>query len=153
MKKQRGQSTVEFALLASLLLALILSVIELGRYWGARHGVANAAREGARLMILPYGPGTQFGTQEDVNQAAVRATKQFLNATGLAHEAPQVEITPVWYDAAARTTHQLFGARELTSDDQAGILIRYQFETPLQFLLVGGDGNMTIKQQVLLDHE
>lgn len=144
---------VEFALLVPLLLSLVLAVIEIGRYWGARHGITNAAREGARMMILPYGPGTQFGSQEEVNQAAVRMTKQFLNATGLAHEAPQVEITPLWYEATTRTTHQSFGARELTSDDQAGILISYQFETPLKLLLVGGDGTMTIKQRVLLDHE
>lgn len=148
-----GQSVLEFALLAPLLLSLMLSVIEIGRFWGAKHGVANAAREGARLMLLPSGPGTKYAQQDDVNQAAIKATKQFLNMTGLAHEAPQVEITPIWYDAAARRTQTSFGSRELTRGDQAGVLIAYQFETPLKLLLVGGDGIMTIKQQVLLDHE
>ena len=148
-----GQSVLEFALLTPLLLGLVLSVIEIGRFWGAKHGVANAAREGARLMLLPYGPGTKFASQDEVNQAAIRMTKQFLNVAGLAYEEPLVEITPVWYDPTARRTLTSFGSHELMRGDQAGVLIAYQFETPLKLLLVGGDGIMTIKQQVLLDHE
>jgi TadE-like protein len=148
-----GQSTLEFALLTPLLLGLVLSVIEIGRFWGAKHGIANAAREGARLMLLPYGPGTKFSSQDEVNQAAIVATKRFLNTAGLAYEQPLVEITPIWYDVAANSTQSNFGSRNLTRGDQAGVLIAYQFETPLKLLLVGGDGAMLIKQQVLLDHE
>jgi Flp pilus assembly protein TadG len=148
-----GQSLLEFALLAPLLLGMVFSVIEIGRYWGARQGITNAAREGARVMLLPYGTGAKFGSQGDVNQAALVATRQFLNMAGLADEAPTAEITPIWYDAQARRTQIDFGARELARGDQAGVRITYQFETPLKLLLVGGDGIMTIRQQVLLNHE
>ena len=144
---------MEFALIAPLLLGMVLSVIELGRFWGARQGITNAAREGARVMLLPYGTGAKFGSQDAVNQAAILTTKQFLNTTGLAHEAPAVKIEPVWYDAEARRTQTEFGARELARGDQAGMRITYRFDTPLKLLLGGDNGLMTIRQQVLLDHE
>ena len=144
---------MEFALLAPLLLSLVLSVIELGRFWGAKQGITNAAREGARVMLLPYGVGAKFASQDAVNQAAVLTTKQFLNTTGLAHEAPAVKIEPVWFDAEARRTQTEFGGRELARGDQAGVRITYEFDTPLKLLLGGDNGFMTIRQQVLLDHE
>jgi Flp pilus assembly protein TadG len=153
IRQAAGQSMVEFALLAPLLLSLVLAVIELGRFWGARQGITNAAREGARVMLLPYGTGAKFGSQEAVNQAAILTTKQFLNTTGLAHEEPTVKIEPVWYDAAAKRTQTDFGGRELARGDQAGVRITYEFDTPLKLLLGGDSGFMTIRQQVLLDHE
>jgi Flp pilus assembly protein TadG len=150
---ERGQSMLEFALLAPLLLSLVLAVIELGRFWGARQGITNAAREGARVMLLPYGVGAKFGSQSAVNQAAILTTKQFLNTTGLAHEEPAVKVEPVWYDAQAKRTQTDFGARELERGDQAGMRVTYEFDTPLKLLLGGDSGFMTIRQQVLLNHE
>lgn len=144
---------LEFALLAPLFLSLLLAVIEIGRFWGARQGIANAAREGARVMLLPYGVGAKFGSQVAVNEAAIVTTKQYLNMTGLAHEGATVKIEPVWYDAQAKRTQTDFGGRELARGDQAGVRITYEFDTPLKLLLGGVDGFMTIRQQVLLDHE
>ncbi|NOT60364.1 MAG: pilus assembly protein [Acidobacteria bacterium] len=150
---ERGQSMLEFALLAPLLLSMVLAVIEIGRFWGAKQGITNAAREGARVMLLPYGVGAKFASQDAVNQAAILTTKQFLNTTGLAHEEPAVKIEPVWFDAQGKRTQTDFGSRELARGDQAGMRITYEFDTPLKLLLGGVDGFMTIRQQVLLDHE
>lgn len=46
-KKSRGQSLVEFALILPLLLALIITAIELGRLFYTQIVITNAAREGA----------------------------------------------------------------------------------------------------------
>jgi Flp pilus assembly protein TadG len=54
-KRDSGQNLVEFALVAVLLLALVLGIVEFGRVWMTFQVVTNAAREGARLAALPTG--------------------------------------------------------------------------------------------------
>jgi Flp pilus assembly protein TadG len=51
-KAARGQSTVEFAMLASFLLLLVLGIFDLGRAVVAYIGIAEAAHEGARQLVL-----------------------------------------------------------------------------------------------------
>jgi Flp pilus assembly protein TadG len=52
--RQRGDSIVEFALLAPLLIVMLFGVLELGRVVDAWLVVHNAAREGARAAVLVY---------------------------------------------------------------------------------------------------
>ena len=52
----RGQALVEFALVATVLLMLVLSAVDLGRLFYARITVTNAAREGA--MAAAQSPGS-----------------------------------------------------------------------------------------------
>lgn len=52
MRKQSGQSAVEFAVVISVLLLLIMGVVDFGRAFFAYNVVANAAREGARYGII-----------------------------------------------------------------------------------------------------
>src|SRR5262245_28362143 len=49
----RGAATVEFALVAPVLLILVLGMIEFGRMMMVEQIVINGAREGARKAILP----------------------------------------------------------------------------------------------------
>jgi Flp pilus assembly protein TadG len=51
----RGQSLVEFALIAPIFLALLLSVFDLGRVVWANDSLTNAAREAARFAIVHGG--------------------------------------------------------------------------------------------------
>lgn len=48
----RGQSTVEFAMLASVLLLLIMGIFDFGRAVVAYIGIAEGAHEGARQLVL-----------------------------------------------------------------------------------------------------
>jgi hypothetical protein len=50
--RQRGQSTVEFALAALLLLLLLLGILEVSRLVFAASSVGNGAREGAHYAAL-----------------------------------------------------------------------------------------------------
>ena len=52
MKKARGQSMVEFALISFFLFFLILGIIEMGRLFFVFSEVNNAAQEGSRYAIL-----------------------------------------------------------------------------------------------------
>ena len=52
-KGTRGQSLVEFALLLPVFLILVMGVIDIARGYSVLQVVTNAAREGARVGILP----------------------------------------------------------------------------------------------------
>lgn len=50
--KSRGQAMVEFALLSSLLLLLVMGIFDFGRAIAVYVNIAEAAHEGARQLIL-----------------------------------------------------------------------------------------------------
>lgn len=147
-----GQATVEMAMLAPLFLTMIFAIIEIGRFWGARHAVAGAAREGARVMLLPYGPGTQYDDLGEVKTAAIKATQIYLNAAGLAHEPPIAEVQGAWINPSSKLL-DLELPQGFARGDKVGVKISFKFETPLKALLAGGDGVMLIEQACVLDHE
>ncbi len=147
-----GQATVEMALLAPLFLTMIFAIIEIGRFWGARHAVAGAVREGARVMLLPYGPGTQYDNLGAVKTAAIKATQSYLNAAGLANEPPIAEVQAAWINPSSKLL-DLELPQDVMRGDKVGVKISFKFETPLKSLLAGGDGVMLIEQACVLDHE
>lgn len=53
IRKQRGQAMIETALTLPLLLLLSISVFEFGRAFQYWQILTNAAREGARIAVLP----------------------------------------------------------------------------------------------------
>jgi Flp pilus assembly protein TadG len=63
---RRGQATVEFALVATILLALVLGVVEVGRVVFISNTLSNAAREGAHYLAL-HGDSPTW--QADATQA------------------------------------------------------------------------------------
>src|SRR5262245_50690073 len=46
-----GQAMAEIAFVLPLFLLFVFAIIEIGRAWGAKQGLTNAAREGARILI------------------------------------------------------------------------------------------------------
>src|SRR5688572_3840437 len=52
IRNQRGQATVEFALILPLLLLLVLGVIEFGKAWNLAQMATDAVREGTRQCVL-----------------------------------------------------------------------------------------------------
>ena len=54
--RQRGLTTVEFAIIAALLLIVIFTVIEFGRAWYISNALVEATRRGARVAaVCPVG--------------------------------------------------------------------------------------------------
>ncbi|RMF45453.1 MAG: pilus assembly protein [Planctomycetota bacterium] len=51
--QRRGAATVEFAVIAPIMLVLTLGMMEVGRMVMVKQIMVNATREGARLAILP----------------------------------------------------------------------------------------------------
>ncbi|MCS7157276.1 MAG: pilus assembly protein [Blastocatellia bacterium] len=53
LKRERGQGMAELALVLPVTMLLIVGAVELGRFLMIRQVVLTAAREGARMAILP----------------------------------------------------------------------------------------------------
>ena len=77
---ERGSAMVEAALTMLTLLVLIFGIFEAGRMLNIQQTLTNAAREGARLSVLPL----QGGTDTLAPDADVRSrVRTFLDANGL----------------------------------------------------------------------
>ena len=55
-KRQEGQSLVEFALVAPVLLLVLFGIVEFGLMLYNQHVITNASREGARFGIVVESP-------------------------------------------------------------------------------------------------
>jgi Flp pilus assembly protein TadG len=89
---ESGAELIEFALVLPLLLIILLGIIEFGFLFQRYEVVTNAAREGARMAVLP---GHLGYTNADI-QARVN---QYLTASGLPGTAtvpaPTTSVVPV----------------------------------------------------------
>jgi Flp pilus assembly protein TadG len=75
-RRSRGQSLVEFALALPIFLMLMMAVFDLGRAIYMYNGVAEAARELARVTSVH--PGTPGALGSTSNTAAVLAAQKAL---------------------------------------------------------------------------
>ena len=78
-RSESGAELIEFALTLPLLLLLVLGMIEFGFLFQEYEVVTNAAREGARIAVLPTYSATQTARQ---NNATARVNL-YLNNAGL----------------------------------------------------------------------
>jgi Flp pilus assembly protein TadG len=76
---QSGAEVVEFALTLPLLLLVVLGIIEFGFLFQQYEVVTNAAREGARVAVLPTYSSTAAAAQTNVTARV----NQYLSAGGL----------------------------------------------------------------------
>jgi len=83
LRAERGASAVEFALIVSLLLVLVLGIVEFGRGFQVQGTLSAAAREGVRVMALHNDPAAA--------RAAARSAAPSLNP---AITDAQITITP-----------------------------------------------------------
>ena len=70
-----GQAIVELALVAPVLFLIIFGLIDFARGWSAHHAIADAAREGTRMLVI-YDPSTDTAD-------AGAAIRQRLDRAGL----------------------------------------------------------------------
>jgi Flp pilus assembly protein TadG len=61
--RRSGQALVEFVLIAPILLLLILGLVDFARAWSAHHVIADAAREGTRMLVV-HDPGVGVAQAE-----------------------------------------------------------------------------------------
>ncbi len=157
--RERGQSMVEFALLILPFLLVTIGVIEIGRAWSVKQAITNAAREGTRILLLPYGPGQNCpdidcSTAESVQTAALNATRSFLQNTGVSPEAPLTQITLIRQTLQANgtiITEPLSGT--MTSGDMIGIHINHQYASLVQGFISGDSATLNLVGVSVMRHE
>jgi hypothetical protein len=50
--RRSGQALVEFVLVLPILLLLVFGLLDFARAWSSHHAIADAAREGTRLVVV-----------------------------------------------------------------------------------------------------
>jgi len=80
-QRENGQTLVEYALILSLFLLLVLGIMELSRVVSAYSTVANAAREGARYGVVRPEDPTGIRDAALVHTTGLDATKLQLSSS------------------------------------------------------------------------
>jgi len=92
-RAQRGQAVVEFAIIASLFLFLLLHLMEWGFFLWSKTTVENAVREGAREAVVIRDWGTNYSTREAEIKTIVQQRLQGLPAQITNNIAGNISIT------------------------------------------------------------
>src|SRR5262245_587407 len=134
-----GQAMAEIAFVLPLFLALVFGVIEFSRAWAAKHALTIAAREGARILVLPYGAGLPYTTEGEVQAAAEAAVRAYMTSSGLP-VANTTRITAVKVlpgaDSALGTADDVYEAySNAVRGERVGFVISHYFDTPLVAIL------------------
>lgn len=156
---QRGQSMVEFSLLLLPFLIVTIGIIEIGRAWSVKQAVTNAAREGARILLLPYGtnqtcPDIDCSSAESVQSAAVTVARSFLTNAGVNPEAPLTQISLIRQRLEPNgtiTTEPLSGT--IDSGELVGIQIGHQYTSLVQGFFSGDSATINLVGTSVMRHE
>jgi Flp pilus assembly protein TadG len=137
LRKAKGVTIVEFALVFPFLMMLFFAIFDFGMYFFIQHSVQFATREGVRLALVgrtianPDGSGTQLDRTASIVQTIKSKAAVAVNPSAL-----QISIFPVdasYADPSGWQTTQDAG--------QPGSYMRvrtrymYRFVTPLKFLM------------------
>lgn len=100
LKNQKGQSFLEFAIVAPFMMFIFLFVIDIGRFQIAKWDVMNTARDTARWMSLQESGGAP--TKDSLKRAGICTAKNFFRVTRTAgifeSDVPEVDA----YDGGER---------------------------------------------------
>ena len=136
LRRQKGVTIVEFALVFPLLMLLFFAVFDFGMYYFIQHSIQFATREGVRLALvgrtIPDGAGNPQSREASIIQTIKSKAAVAVNPTAL-----QISIYPV-----DGTTYADPSGWQTTQDaGLPGNYMRvrtrytYRFVTPLKFLM------------------
>ena len=109
---ERGQAVIEMALTLPLLLLIVLGMFDFGLLFQRYEVVTNAAREGARIGVLP-GYSTTDATQRALDYLAVGGLSGAPRGCGPAYAAGSrcasavISTTPITGSSPAKTVNQV----------------------------------------------
>jgi Flp pilus assembly protein TadG len=125
---ESGQAIIELALTLPMLLVIVLGIFDFGLMFQRYEVVTNAAREGARVGVLP-----NYSTDD----AKARA-QQYLTSGGLTGGATiNAAVAPVTFGSPAKTVNQVTVTVQYVHN--------YVFIGPILNLLGGSLGNVTLQ--------
>jgi Flp pilus assembly protein TadG len=130
VKEERGQSLIEFAFGALVLIVLLAGIVDLGRGFYSYVVIANAAREGARYCSVH---------PDDLAGVEAAAQAKIVLAQGATLEDPPCACADGSGGAISCTDEE--NARTAT------VAVDYDFQaaTPLISRITGGDGTIHLR--------
>lgn len=155
---------VELALILPLFLGLVLAIMEIGRAWATKQSLTLAAREGVRVLALPYGAGLTFSTEGQKQDAALKTVSSYLANSGVVVTA-DTEIAVVRQlpmgDQILDTNDDKIEENYTNGvrGDRIGIRIRHKFDTALPIILTmfssnqSGQSGVNMGASCYLEHE
>ena len=147
---QRGQAVIELALTLPLLLLVVFGIIDFGFMFQRYESVTNAAREGARLGILP-----DYTATEAQNRAISYLTASGLNGTVRACGAAMAKNSR----CAQMTTQTvtIAGSTPAKTVDQVRVIVEYDHEYsfvgPIMNLFGSGLGSIRLTSVSIMRKE
>ena len=123
---ESGQAILELAFTLPLLLVLVTGIFDFGLMFQRYEVVTNAAREGARIAVLPNYTAADAQTR----------VQTYLTASGLTNTAPTADVT---FGTETTPSGQTFPDVKVTAYYPSGFLILGPIAK-----LVGGTGYSTI---------
>jgi hypothetical protein len=133
-RKERGQSLIEFALTAPLLIVLLLGLVEMGHAFNSYMTIVAASRDSARM-------GAQLGV------TSTNAKSTLLNLVD--KETERLENAPIPIGSptsTGNTTDGTYGTN--CGTDDAGVCISWDYQTPES----GGPNDKWVDVRVCYDH-
>lgn len=104
LRSQRGNALIEFALVLPLLLLIFAGIVDFGFLFQRYEVITNAAREGARIGVLPgYDAGDVQQRVSDYVAAGLSMTAAEVSAAVGVPDVQTVTITPVTGSAFTAT--------------------------------------------------
>jgi Flp pilus assembly protein TadG len=126
-KRTAGQSFVEFALILPVFLILVMGILDMARAFSALQMVTNAAREGARVGVMPT----------SVSSVVIDAVDNYLAAGG---------------QTGCATTGSNWGAAGDTGDSTS-VTVSCNFATLTGTIIPVWTGILTLTRTANMRHE
>lgn len=120
MSRRRGAAAVEFAVVAPVLVAIMMGLIQSGRGYEAKNLLEGAAREGARFAAMDR--SKMASTGQTTNQKLINDVKNFLSTDGI----PKADITVTVKDADNPT-------KDFNLDDPTNDLKLFQVNVSVKY--------------------
>lgn len=146
----RGQAVIEMALTLPLLLLVVFGIIDFGFMFQRYESVTNAAREGARLGVLP-----DYTAAEAQNRALDYLRASGLNGTVRACGGAIVRDSMCAVMTTA--TVPVAGSSPVRTVNQVTVIVEYDHEYsfvgPIMNLFGGGLGSIRLRSASSMRHE
>jgi Flp pilus assembly protein TadG len=117
---RRGAAAVEFAVVAPVLVAIMMGLLQSGRGYEAKNLLDGAAREGARFAAMDR--SKMANTGQTTNQKLINDVKNFLATDGI----PKNDVTVTIKDADIPT-------KDFNLDDPANDLKLFQVNVSVKY--------------------
>ncbi|MFN7927170.1 MAG: TadE family protein [Blastocatellia bacterium] len=150
---------VEFSLLLLPFLLVIIGIIEISYVWSAKQAITNAAREGARVLLLPYGndqfcPDIDCSSAESLQEAARQTARNFLQNAGVRADEPYTQILLIRQKVETDGTVSSEAlAGSIVSGDRVGVEIRHHYSSLLQGFFSSDSAAITLRGTSVMRHE